>query len=66
MSMIFYAFGILLFVAVVVALGITGTVSARIGGSSKRKATVRLVVGGALAMAFTYAVGLLLGTTGIA
>lgn len=54
------------FVAVVVALVITGTVSARIGGSSKRKATLRLVIGGALAMAFTYAVGLLLGTTGIA
>ena len=56
----------LTFVAVVVALAITGTVSARIGGSSKRKATLRLVIGGALAMAFTYAVGLLLGTTGIA
>ncbi|ACL38212.1 protein of unknown function DUF125 transmembrane [Pseudarthrobacter chlorophenolicus A6] len=56
----------LTFVAVVVALAITGTVSARIGGSSKRKATLRLVIGGALAMAFTYGVGLLLGTTGIA
>ena len=56
----------LTFVAVVIALAITGTISARIGGSSKRKATLRLVIGGALAMAFTYAVGLLLGTTGIA
>jgi VIT1/CCC1 family predicted Fe2+/Mn2+ transporter len=56
----------LTFVAVVIALAITGTVSARIGGSSKRKATLRLVIGGALAMAFTYGVGLLLGTTGIA
>jgi VIT1/CCC1 family predicted Fe2+/Mn2+ transporter len=40
--------------------------SAKIGGSSERKATLRLVIGGALAMAFTYGVGLLLGTTGIA
>lgn len=56
----------LTFVAVVIALAITGSVSANIGGSSKRKATLRLVIGGALAMAFTYGVGLLLGTTGIA
>jgi VIT1/CCC1 family predicted Fe2+/Mn2+ transporter len=54
------------FVAVILALALTGTVSAKIGGSSKRKATVRLVAGGALAMAFTFAVGNLLGTTGIA
>ncbi|MBX7444840.1 MULTISPECIES: VIT family protein [unclassified Arthrobacter] len=54
------------FAAVVLALALTGTVSARIGGSSKRKATLRLVLGGALAMAFTFAVGSLLGTTGIA
>lgn len=56
----------LTFVAVVIALAITGTISANVGGSSKRKATLRLVIGGALAMAFTYGVGLLLGTTGIA
>jgi VIT1/CCC1 family predicted Fe2+/Mn2+ transporter len=54
------------FVAVILALALTGTVSARIGGSSKRKATIRLVVGGALAMAFTFGVGSLLGTTGVA
>lgn len=54
------------FAAVVLALALTGTISARIGGSSKRKATLRLVLGGALAMAFTFAVGSLLGTTGIA
>ncbi|MFC0458779.1 VIT family protein [Arthrobacter liuii] len=54
------------FAAVILALALTGSVSAKIGGSSKRKATIRLVVGGALAMAFTFAVGSLLGTTGIA
>ncbi|MGG5174518.1 VIT1/CCC1 transporter family protein [Pseudarthrobacter sp. J1763] len=53
------------FVAVILALALTGAISARVGGSSKRKASIRLVIGGALAMAFTYAVGLLLGTTGI-
>ncbi|NHW48603.1 VIT family protein [Paenarthrobacter sp. MSM-2-10-13] len=55
----------LTFVAVVIALAITGSVSANIGGSSKRRATLRLVIGGVLAMTFTYGVGLLLGTTGI-
>ncbi|MHA7180166.1 VIT1/CCC1 transporter family protein [Arthrobacter sp. MDB2-24] len=56
----------LTFVAVLVALAITGTISAHVGGSSRRRATARLVLGGALAMAFTLLVGTLLGTTGIA
>ncbi|MDN3481903.1 VIT family protein [Arthrobacter sp. APC 3897] len=54
------------FAAVLVALSITGAVSAHVGGSSRRRAMIRLVIGGALAMAFTYLVGTLLGTTGIA
>ena len=53
------------FVAVVVALAITGTVSAHLGGSGKLRATVRLVVGGALALAATWAIGSLLGTSGV-
>ncbi|CAM5339524.1 VIT family OS=Tsukamurella paurometabola (strain ATCC 8368 / DSM / CCUG 35730 / CIP 100753 /JCM 10117 / KCTC 9821 / NBRC 16120 / NCIMB 702349 / NCTC 13040)OX=521096 GN=Tpau_2210 PE=4 SV=1 [Tsukamurella paurometabola] len=52
--------------SVVVGLGITGYTSAVLGGSDPRRATVRVVVGGLLAMAITYAVGKLLGTTGIA
>ncbi|WP_312181835.1 VIT family protein [Arthrobacter sp.] len=56
----------LTFAAVLVALAITGAISAQIGGSSRRRAMTRLVIGGALAMAFTYLVGSLLGTTGIA
>lgn len=56
----------LTFVAVLVALTVTGAVSAHVGGSSRRRAMLRLVIGGALAMAFTYLVGALLGTTGIA
>lgn len=55
----------LTFVAVLVALAITGAASAQVGGSSRRRAMARLVLGGALAMAVTYAVGTLLGTTGI-
>jgi VIT1/CCC1 family predicted Fe2+/Mn2+ transporter len=53
------------FAAVVVALAITGTVSAHLGGSGKIRATVRLVVGGALALVATWAIGSLLGTTGV-
>lgn len=56
----------LTFIAVLIALIITGAVSAYAGGSSQRRAILRLVVGGALAMTFTYLVGNLLGATGIA
>ena len=51
------------FVAVLIALGLTGTISATLGGAGKRRAVVRLVVGGALALAVTWALGLLLGTS---
>jgi vacuolar iron transporter family protein len=55
----------LTFVAVLVALALTGTVSAHLGGSGKARATLRLVVGGALALVVTWAIGSLLGTTGV-
>ncbi|GAA1147167.1 MULTISPECIES: VIT family protein [Microbacterium] len=54
------------FVAVLVALAVTGAVSARIGGSKPVRASVRLVIGGALALAVTWLIGTLLGTTGVA
>ncbi len=54
------------FIAVLIALAITGALSAHAGGSSRRRAVIRLVLGGALAMGFTYLVGSLLGATGIA
>jgi vacuolar iron transporter family protein len=50
------------FVAVLVALALTGTLSARLGGSDVRRAVLRVVVGGALGLAFTYGVGHLFGT----
>lgn len=51
------------FVAVIAALCFTGVYSAQLGGSPKGRAVARLVIGGALAMLVTYAVGELLGVT---
>jgi len=53
------------FVAVLVALAITGAGSARIGGSHWLRPTIRVVLGGALALAATFLIGTLLGTSGI-
>lgn len=49
------------FAAVLVGLFATGLLSAHLGGAPKRAAVVRLVVGGALAMAVTFGIGDLLG-----
>ena len=49
------------FVAVLIALGITGWASARLGGADPVRATQRVVIGGAIAMAVTYAIGRLVG-----
>lgn len=51
------------FAAVILALVITGIVSAQIGGARKTRATIRVVLGGILAMAITYGVGQLFGVT---
>ena len=54
------------FAGVLVALAITGTLGAKWGGSPHYgKAAVRVVVGGALALAVTFGVGSLLGATGV-
>ncbi|TQO21175.1 VIT1/CCC1 family predicted Fe2+/Mn2+ transporter [Rhodoglobus vestalii] len=53
------------FVAVLTALIITGTLSARVGGNSWVRPTLRIVVGGAIALATTFLIGTLLGTSGI-
>jgi VIT1/CCC1 family predicted Fe2+/Mn2+ transporter len=53
------------FAAVLIALAMTGATSARIGGSHWLRATLRVVVGGAIALAATFAIGTLLGTTGV-
>ncbi|MEV6596297.1 VIT family protein [Actinoplanes sp. NPDC051346] len=51
------------FVVVVVALAATGYLSARLGGARPGRAVLRLVTGGAAAMAVTYGIGALVGTT---
>ncbi|PID32254.1 hypothetical protein CR970_01560 [Candidatus Saccharibacteria bacterium] len=48
-------------VAVVAALAVTGYYSATVGGASRRRAVVRVIIGGALAMGITYCVGSLFG-----
>ncbi|MGJ4843682.1 VIT1/CCC1 transporter family protein [Leifsonia sp. Le1] len=53
------------FVVVLVSLAITGYVAAYIGGSPREKATLRVVIGGALALIVTFAIGALLGTSGV-
>jgi VIT1/CCC1 family predicted Fe2+/Mn2+ transporter len=49
-------------VAVLLALGAAGAASARIGGSRPRIAVLRIVIGGAAGLAFTYAIGQFFGT----
>ncbi|WP_174188128.1 VIT1/CCC1 transporter family protein [Nocardia barduliensis] len=53
------------FAAVLAALALTGSVSARLGGSSRGRAVLRVVLGGALAMAVTYGIGQLADVAGI-
>ncbi|QYH36042.1 VIT family protein [Salinibacterium sp. M195] len=53
------------FVAVLTALIITGTLSARVGGNSWVRPTLRIVVGGTIALATTFLIGTLLGTSGV-
>jgi VIT1/CCC1 family predicted Fe2+/Mn2+ transporter len=53
------------FAVVVVALAVTGILGATLGGSRVLRSTLRVVIGGALALAATFAIGSLLGTTGV-
>jgi len=53
------------FGAVLLALAATGATSAWIGGSPRLRSTIRVVVGGAIALAATFVIGTLLGTTGV-
>jgi len=51
--------------AVLLALALTGTISSKLGGSKPRRAVLRVVTGGALAMTITYGIGQLAGVAGI-
>lgn len=53
------------FVSVLVALGLTGATSAWIGGSPWLRPTLRVVIGGGIALVATFAIGTLLGTSGV-
>ena len=48
-------------ITVLIALAITGWVSARLGGANPLRPTLRVTVGGALAMAITFGIGHLVG-----
>lgn len=53
------------FVAVILALIIIGTLSARAGGANVLRAVLRVVAGGILAMAVTYEIGKFFGVSGL-
>lgn len=53
------------FISVVIALALTGMISAHIGGASKTKATIRVIAGGVLAMVVTYTIGKAFRISGI-
>ncbi|MGB7237021.1 MAG: VIT family protein [Rhodococcus sp. (in: high G+C Gram-positive bacteria)] len=53
------------FVVVLLALGMTGTISATLGGAPRRPAVTRIMFGGALAMIVTYGIGQLAGVAGV-
>ncbi len=53
----------LTFASVLIALAITGLLSAKAGGTNAVQATARVMLGGALAMAITFAIGKLFGVS---
>ncbi|QCU77231.1 VIT family protein [Citricoccus sp. SGAir0253] len=55
----------LTFAVTVLALALTGAAGAWLGGARPLPATLRVVAGGAVALAVTFAIGALLGTTGV-
>jgi vacuolar iron transporter family protein len=53
------------FIAVLLALALTGWLGAYIGGGSRLRAVLRVVIGGAVALAGTFVIGHLLGASGV-
>ena len=49
-------------VVTMIALGLLGDVGARLGGEPRRRATVRVLAWGAVAMALTAGIGALVGS----
>jgi VIT1/CCC1 family predicted Fe2+/Mn2+ transporter len=53
------------FIVVLIALAVTGVISAQLGGAGRARAALRVVIGGALALIATFTIGALLGRTGV-
>ena len=53
------------FAVTLVALALTGAISARIGGADPKRAVARLIIGGALGLAVTFGVGWIFGTAAL-
>ncbi len=53
------------FISVLLVLILTGTLSAYAGGANKTKATLRVVLGGIVAMVVTFGIGKIFGVVGI-
>lgn len=53
------------FISVIIALILTGTISAKIGKANVLRAVTRVVLGGVLAMAVTYGIGRVFGMAGL-
>jgi vacuolar iron transporter family protein len=53
------------FISVVIALAVTGILSAKAGGADIKRATMRVILGGVLAMTVTYFIGKLFAVSGI-
>lgn len=54
---------IVTFLAVLLALTITGYLSANVGKASRRRSIIRIVIGGAAAMILTYSIGRMFGSS---
>lgn len=53
------------FASTLVALALTGWIAAKVGGANPVRASLRVVIGGALALGITFAIGSLLGSVGV-
>lgn len=54
---------IITYLGVLVALGITGALGARMGGAPAGRASLRVMIGGAIGLLLTYGIGMAFGTT---
>lgn len=53
------------FIVTLIALAITGAVSAKIGDADAKRAVLRLVIGGAIGLGVTFGIGWMFGTAGL-